>query len=410
MVKCVRQVSPRAILWGGFVLVTLLFVRAGQATPAPETCPSGDTSCGWTRLLTDKAFGKSPTVRDMAVDPAGNVYLAGETYPETAQFGQSDTLIVKYDARGNRLWTQRLAASGGGFNMAYGIDVDAAGGICVGGTTDGLFGKGKAKRGGGFVARYNAQGKRLWAQNTADPVMWVDVNSAGHCHAASLGQVIKFDTSGKPMWRYQGEIGAMTASSDGRVYIANQPGRAALRLTVVGEDGREQRSMGPALGNTLGWSQIDLRNLALADDGQGGLYLQATLTGKDRTGAVHIGAFLARIDLVGKLQWERYYGPEQYRWDSFDIAVDASSNAYLAGRRMTIPKVSPTDVFAVSFGSDGTLRWARAYGTPVFDGAGRIAVDRSGSYYIAGGTEGDLDGQINPVERIAVPFIARNRP
>ncbi|MCW8918342.1 MAG: hypothetical protein OQL08_05955 [Gammaproteobacteria bacterium] len=393
------------------LLACLVPAMACADAQQPAACRPDDTTCSWTRQLTDNDLGQSPTLRDMAVDPAGNLYLAGETYPETG-FGQSATLLAKFDADGRRLWVRRLVADGGGFNMAYGIDVDAKGNICLAGITDGAFGAGKARRRDGFVARYDTDGHPLWAINTASATAFAaGLDDKGNCHTAALTEVTKYDPTGKRLWTYRTPVGAMAVGGNGRVYLVGQADNAPEPyLMILDGNGKALYQETLRLGRNFGWNQPDFHNPALAIDAQGAIYLQATMSEYGRSGALRVEAFLAKLDSTGKILWERHHGSAGHRWDSFYVAVDGPGNAYLVGRTMTFPVASPGDVFVIKYDTDGELQWARQFGTPLFDGAARIALDRNGNHYIGGATEGDLTGQGDTVRRIAVPFIARNRP
>ncbi|HKO46287.1 MAG TPA: hypothetical protein VJV79_01105, partial [Polyangiaceae bacterium] len=66
----------------------------------------------------------------MAVDSAGNVWLAGTTN----QSGLSDVALFKYDSSGNKVKTIALATAG--TDRAYTLTLDTAGNVWVAGTTD----------------------------------------------------------------------------------------------------------------------------------------------------------------------------------------------------------------------------------------------------------------------------------
>jgi hypothetical protein len=361
-------------------------------------------------LLDDKSFGLAPFIRDMAVDTAGNVFVAGETVSATSGPGQSSALIARFGSNGSLIWGRLLAAPGIGLNVAYGVAADGVDNLCLVGASDGAFGQGRAQRGGGFVARYDANGKLQWATNTPTPPWMVGMDENGNCVAASFSEVINFDSRGKLMWLYSANIGAMAVGRDGRVYFTGLSGRAPNpSLTVLDARGQQISKAYLSLGKGVDWRQREVRDYGLAVDSQGMIVLKGTVSGVDRQGNNLSEAYLARLESNGKILWERHYGTKGYSWDPLHVAVDNENNVYMVGRKMTVPSASPYDAFAISYRMDGTLRWAREYGTPKYDGAGRIGFDAHGNFYISGGTEGDLDGQSNLVPGTA-QFISRNRP
>lgn len=403
--------ASRALGAASLLLAGLLFFPAAKAVAEVVACTPSDTKCGWTRLLTGESLGLSPFIRDMAVDLSGNLFLAGETVTATSGAGQSSSLITKFDSRGTPVWRQFLSAPGFGLNAAYAIDVDPAGNLCLAGVTDGAFEKGKGRRGGGFVARYDANGNRQWVVNTPNPPWMTRMDEFGSCHAASFTELIKYDPRGRQQWVYRGSIGAMAIGPGNRVYFTGQAGSMAMPfLAVLDSSGREISRRNLLLGKTLEWRQVDVRDFGLAVDGRGRVYLSGILSGIDRQGRTRIEAYLAQIDSSGAILWERHHGSNGFRWDVLHLAIDKQDNAYLVGRKTTIPIASPNDAFVVSYGANGTMRWARSYGTPEYDGAGRIGFDGYGNFYISGGTKGNLDGQINPLRGNTAQFISRNRP
>lgn len=88
-------------------------------------------------VLATAQFGtNSPTSGNgVAVDAAGNVFVAGQTYaafPGYVHYG-ADGFVRKYDATLNALWLREVAANGGATGDA--LAVDAAGNVALVGTT-----------------------------------------------------------------------------------------------------------------------------------------------------------------------------------------------------------------------------------------------------------------------------------
>jgi hypothetical protein len=405
------QLPPQYLAW---VWLAGWFL-AQWALPAganPDACAINDSGCGWTQLIPLNGSKAMPNPMDIAADTAGNLYLTGESHPDQVP-GQSSIQLVKFDRAGNVIWSRYLRAQGKGFNTSYGVKVGGDGSICLTGTTDGTFGNQPPRRGGGFVARFDTNGNRLWAMNSTNGLGLVDIDQAGNCYAASNTEILKYNTLGQLQWQYSTAIYAMASTASGRVYLLG-PGTTATTwlLTVLHENGSPLRQSVLELGKDIDWLRLDFRNLKLVTDHQENGYLQGSVAGYDNRGNPLRNTYLAKHDVTGVLLWERYHGENGYGWDSLDMAVDKEGSAYLVGTKAPIPNAtSPYDIFTLKYSGDGTLQWAREFSTPATDVAGGIAVDSNGNYYIAGGTAGNLDGLVNPVaERATTPFIARNRP
>src|SRR5438309_1459387 len=118
---------------------------AGGRDPviAIRTAPDGTTR--WTRTL---ALGSPNSGRGaIATDAAGAVFLAGSK--------GDDAFVSKLDPAGGTLWVRTIATDG--VDTANGIAVDPAGDAVVVGS----YGLGSGGNGTGYVARYDASGKRV---------------------------------------------------------------------------------------------------------------------------------------------------------------------------------------------------------------------------------------------------------
>jgi Beta-propeller repeat len=105
----------------------------------------------------------------VATDPAGNVYLAGNTGIDLEGQrlnGQQDAFVTKYNTNGKIVWTRLIGASAD--DGATGIGVDSSGEVYVSGWTcgTGLRLGGNVIRGGCdmFVMKFSNGGARRWVQ------------------------------------------------------------------------------------------------------------------------------------------------------------------------------------------------------------------------------------------------------
>lgn len=377
------------------------------------SCTASDSECSWLQTVIDPALGEWPGVRHLAADPAGNLYVVGETYPSAANYRHSETLLAKYDSGGRRLWLQRFSGPAAeGLNAAYGIAVDTAGNVCLGGITDGSFAASSKVPGRkGFAARYDTNGARLWAVDRPIEVFAMVQDGEGSCYAASLNEVAKYDARGVLMWSYRQTIRDVAVEPGGALHLVALPkGAVNPHLITLDRQGREGRKIELELGKSIDWPDKGFTRFVLKADGKGGVYLQANATGRDRQGRPRIETYLARFSAAGRLLWERHHGEVQERWDSFDLALDPQGNAYLAGVRQAITGQGPRNGFVMKYSENGALQWIRAFDGASKNGAGSISFDAQGNYYIAGGTEGALENQPPAKGRRNTPFIARNRP
>lgn len=135
----------------------------------------------------------------LAVDPAGNVYLAGSFESPTATFGSAtliksgyaNTIVAKLDGAGNWLWVAR----GGGSAYCYptSIAVDASGQPYIAGnfTLSATFGSytcGAVGYYDAFVAKLNATGAWQWVAqcggSAADAAVGLSIDKQGGTYIA----------------------------------------------------------------------------------------------------------------------------------------------------------------------------------------------------------------------------------
>jgi uncharacterized delta-60 repeat protein len=183
----------------------------------------------WTQTHDDAAHDDD-VVRGIAVDPAGNVLVAG--YVTTAA-AQRDVWVRKYSSAGVMQWTRTAAGAGGQDDEGHGIASDGDGNVLV----VGYLWAGASQR-DVWVRKYDPDGNELWTRTHDGPDA---ANDEGNGIAAdSTGNVIavgfqtdpatgrdvlvrKYDPDGTELWTV-----TYNAPQDG--------GDAAHGVAVDGDD------------------------------------------------------------------------------------------------------------------------------------------------------------------------------
>ena len=278
----------------------------------------------------------------IAIDPDGNIYLAGSTNSSSgiaspgvmgaggafqpSLSGSTDAFLLKLDAAGNRLWSTYYG--GNGDDVANSVSCDAAGNVCIGGITQsfsGIASNGAYQTAHGlagldaFLVKFDKDGNRLWGTYFGGP---------GHD------------------WGY-----GVSNDALGNIYLTG----VTASITGIAFNGSQMTS------------------------GGGGA-----------------DAFLVKFDASGARQWATYYGGSGYDFGNNKVATDAQNNVYLFGGtssangiafngfQMTFGGV--TDGFLAKFNASGTRLWATYFGGPATEEAFSIAISNFGGIFINGDT------------------------
>src|SRR5688572_11480571 len=85
----------------------------------------------WVARYRGSAGGFGGTAASVAVDAAGSVFVAGYAWVGTMSQSALDVLLVKYDAAGVEQWARRYNGPGNNYDTATAVVVDSAGNAYV---------------------------------------------------------------------------------------------------------------------------------------------------------------------------------------------------------------------------------------------------------------------------------------
>jgi uncharacterized protein (TIGR03437 family) len=366
-------------------------------------------------------------------DGSGNTYVAGDRWfpavPATPSQGfVTDVFLAKLDAAGNVLFLATL--SGKSSDHAAGVALDAAGNIYLAGRTlspnfplrNALEAQ-PAPRGSGFLVKLSPDGSRLiystYFGGVAGPtsISALAVDADGNAYVTGNTSARDFPTTaGLPAASVSTGLAAVSGAFISKISAA---GDKVLYSGVI---------TGNALACTGGSSCfLSARYTAgtgIGLDAAGNAYMAGntnTLDLPTTAGAFltrGIGAFAAKVNAAGTaLAYVTYLSAAEKGLSpmfsattfSSGIAVDTAGNAYLAGTTsdpefpvtagapqtilagQTEPPntVDPTaDAFAVKLSPDGDgILWGTYLGGSRNDAAAAIALDGSGKIWLAGTTD-----------------------
>ncbi len=172
----------------------------------------------------NKLFGSAAgdnELNDVALDSAGNIYATGfagaNLFAGQNNVGGLDAMLVKYDAAGTLVWGRNLGTAQ--TDLAEHLVVAPNGEIIIVGQTNGKIGA--AQRGGTdhFLARYNASGTKLAAEQFGS------AQNEGPVTEAIVDANSNVYFSGSTTGGYEGQT--LTGALDGLVVKHNSAGGLA---------------------------------------------------------------------------------------------------------------------------------------------------------------------------------------
>lgn len=371
---------------------TSLTSKGDQDSYLAKYTPTGDLA--WLRQI---GAADHDEIMDVALDAAGNVYVAGGFY-QTVALGNNVVLdggagpsynrkafVVRYSPQGTPEWAQQSSrATNNNYGVACSVATDAEGHVYVVGMFDNTL--------------------RLGSLTITNP----GTNSSNFftCLSAATGQVQALQLAGSYVPFSSGGYYSpqVAAGPTGGAYLllnfSQQPVFGATTLTSRwGSDGvvvkYSPQGMQLWLQQFGGTGEDRIRDGAV--DAAGNVFVTGYFTEpisfdtRTLTSRGSYDGFLAKYSPLGLLQWiQAGGGPGQDYFMS--VAVDATGNAYVTGSftevaqygSATLTTTGYRDVSVLAYSPQGAIRWAQQAGGAWVDSGNFVGVDGRGDVYVHG--------------------------
>lgn len=397
-----------------------------------KTDPNGNRV--WSRSFNGPGNYKDG-IRDLQIDSAGNIYLAGYSY--NAGEGEPpirsyDYTLLKYDPDGTLLWSRHYAGNPGYDDFAQTMKLDPAGNAVIAGYSWGV-----GTYANYATVKYAPNGDMLWAKRFAggngDLINEVETDSLGSVYVTGYSNnspaggsedivTIKYNAAGEQQWlnRYNSpaddsdEAFEMEINAAGDVIVVGETYNFSEGKTIL-------HKINGATGATV-WTR-DLN----ATDGEFGEYPTALeldaagnifVAGMLYQGASYdIDTFVARLNSEAAVLWfHSYDGPNDEDFDGdAKLALDADGNVFVA---LTSEGFANADIQVLNFAFDGTPGWTYRFGNPFFGtdrmmdwgadtGQRSMIVDSMGNVYVVGGS--NIPDQSSDIVVFKLEPIAQTR-
>ena len=341
--------------------------------------------------------------------------------------GLNDIILVKHDSDGVKQWARQIGTSA--YEEGYGIAADSVGNIYVSGRTSGGLDGTNLGNYDAIVMKYDNAGNQLWVQQFGTSA-WEEshgiaidssgnVYVAGHTKGGLEGNInagredvflVKYNSSGLKQWTQQlgtythDYMSSITTDSNGNIYVTGSTGGGLDGNTFAGggfdvfvvkynSSGVKQwtRQMG-----TSTWESA----FGITTDSSGDVYLTGSTWGSlgGNTNAGYKDLFVVKYDSFGVVQWTKQMGTSSDDL-GLGITTDSNGNAYVAGYTNGDldgnVSAGDDDIFIVKYSGAGVKQWTKLLGSSALDYGKGITVDTNDKIYLTGYTEGDLDGNGN---------------
>lgn len=339
---------------------------------------------------------------DMVLDGAGDIYLTGDA--ATNHLGPKTHFhLAKYDSQGTLRWSRRLVGPGGRSSFGRSIALDPQGNVVVAGYANTKF-----NQHDGVVAKYDSNGNQLWLStfdgvaHGVDRVLKVAVSPEGDIAFAGLSQcpgqrlnltTAVLDSEGDLDWYqvYDGGVGEDEVSASvafdplGDVVVAgHSPGPNSTDIVTIkyrpdGETLWIQRYDGPA--------GLEERATDMAVDDAGNVFVTGTSESTNDVRQIVVLGY----DTDGTLTWLRRHQHANVGLDdSSELLVNADS-VYVVGTVYAFD----TDFELVTLRlnrATGAEIWAAQFGESQGEYGQSIALDSTGNILVTGRSTGPGTG------------------
>ncbi len=319
----------------------------------------------------------------VATDALGNCYVTGHYQSTNATFGgiavshagDYDIFVAKYSPEGKLMWVRN--AGGKGYDYGHGIAADAEGNVVVTGALvgDGSFGQVTISSPGGahlFCARYDAEGKLLWAETAKGK-------------ASNSGHGVAMDGQGNAyVGGYSGGIGTL-----GGLNLTNATGRDVFVAKIT--------PAGKVAWVSEGHGSTNAMAHEITCDRAGNVWASGMFKGllklADKTVESHgdNDLLITSYNTSGQRLWTLTGGGARVDY-GLGVACDKVGNSYLTGEftdkaeiaGSELTSAGTTDIFIAKFDRSGALRWLQQAGGDKGDNAYTMVADAQGNLYLSG--------------------------
>lgn len=378
----------------------------------PADCPS--LSDGWLKAFGSLGFAQA--VQDVAIAPDGNIVVVG-SFVDTIDFGigpmastgSHDMFVAKFDPLGNAIWNRRFGDASS--QIAFAVAVDGTGAIYVAGGMSGAVDfDGTTLTSAGsddvFLARFDADGKGVWARNYGD----ANKQTARHIVITKTNLIIVAgDFTG--LLQFDASTHMSLGLTD--VFLA--------RFDTSGFLSGSRAFGGQSTDTVRGMALDSFDNIYLTGGFDGTVDFKPPIIASTGARDAYAAVFSPNLNPINALSFGNPNGPNSIQ-EGFDVAINAADDVILTGgfaegidldgTFLSNPDTLSRSMYLAQFGPqlkplNNALQFGGINGVVV---DARIAIDGPAKQIVlAGAFSGDLDfgGNLMKADGSSDPFFAK---
>ena len=322
--------------------------------------------------------------KDMAIDDEGNVYVTGTLVIDSVN---NDFITLKFDKFGSLVWARTYDGPQSGEDEPAAIKIDNMGNIIV---------TGVSRNPGPYEAltiKYDTNGDTLWVkryQNKDNRYylvkgMEVDTNGGIYIFGEKSREnvstnllTLKYDPDGNLDWFR--EFGTPTTDLSRDIGMDKNDKITIYGSTGIGGVMIKYNQVGDSIWGRIFTPQA-VRQI-LFDD-----FNNTYLGGAISTPKTSTDFYLAKIDTIGNILWERTYHSSSYNnVDSHkDIYIDKENNAYITGISAKTGELG-WDYLTIKYNSNGDSLWVRRFNPVTISNDEPVSVvtDKNNNVFVTG--------------------------
>ncbi len=414
------------------------------------------------------AYGDQRAV-GVALDPGGNIYMAGYFFGsvnfgggDLVSAGGYDIYLVKFTPTGAHLWSKRFGDTND--QSAAALAVDAGGNVWITGSFNGTtnFGGNDLTSAGQtdiYIAAFNTAGAHQWSRGFGDASIQIAtsiaVDNAGYAvitgyfygtlnlgggGLVSAGNedifLARYSSAGGHVWsrrygdaNHQRGIAVATDASRNIILTGMNAGTVDFGGgTLNSPDNQDVFLAKFDAGSNHEWSKIfgdgnQQNAMALAIDGAGFIYLTGYFSGTINFGgnnlvnASGVNIFLAKFNPGGLHQWSQRYGDVGTQ-RAYSVATAAgtvcitgsSTGSVDFGGGSLVSQGGSEDAYLACFRWSGEHLWSQRYGDADFQEGRGVAMDAEQNVALCGHFLGAMNlggDELTNTDGAMATFLAR---